>query len=356
MICPIRQTAGAGHRIDSPARDLPLFHVNALLRIPSLFLITMLRNIAIFLMLSSHCLVPMMLSGCGASIQRQGTEQLLLSDSVDQAIDQLDLSGLAGRRVYLDTEYMKTFKGNNVYINSDYIISALRQKMTTTGCQIETNRTEADYVLEARVGALGTDTMEVTLGIPSSNGVGAAASAITGAGAVPAIPEISFGKKNGVLGVSKVVVFAYHRETGVPVWQSGAAIARTDARDSWMFGIGPLTRGSVYDGVTLAGNRINPPFGKTSKQKQVKPLSIADRHQYVHPAVLEHQLAEAKEQKAQVEQAGHEQSSADASAVNTAGSAKLDGTPAPPSAALPPPPVPPAGNPPTAAPVATPPK
>lgn len=319
----------------------------------------MLRNIAISLMILCHWLMPMVLSGCGASIQRQGTEQLLLSDSVDQAIDQLDLSGLAGRRVYLDTEYMKTFKGNNVYINSDYIISALRQKMTTTGCQIETNRTEADYILEARVGALGTDTMEVTLGIPSSNGVGAAASAITGAAAVPAIPEISFGKKNGVLGVSKVVVFAYHRETGVPVWQSGAAIARTDARDSWMFGIGPLTRGSVYDGVTLAGNRINPPFAKTPKQKQVKPLSIADRHQYVHPAVLEHQLAEAKEQKAQVEQAGHEQSSADASAVNTAGSAKLDGTPAsaaPPSAASPPPPVPPAGAPPTAAPVATPPK
>lgn len=306
-------------------------------------------------MMLGHCLLPMVLTGCGASIQRQGTEQLLLSDSVDQAIDQLDLSGLAGRRVYLDTEYMKTFKGNNVYINSDYIISALRQKMTTTGCQIETNRTEADYILEARVGALGTDTMEVTLGIPSSNGVGAAASAITGAGAVPAIPEISFGKKNGVLGVSKVVVFAYHRESGIPVWQSGSAIARTDARDSWMFGIGPLTRGSVYDGVTLAGNRINPPFAKTAKQKQVKPLSIADRHQYVHPAVLEHQLAEAKEQKAQVEQAGHEQTSADASAVNTAGSAKLDGAPAaPPSGS--PPPVPPAGSPPVAAPVATPPK
>ena len=43
-------------------------------------------------------------SGCGAALRRNGTEQLLLSDSIDRAIDQLDLSPLAGRKVYLDTE------------------------------------------------------------------------------------------------------------------------------------------------------------------------------------------------------------------------------------------------------------
>ena len=139
------------------------------------------------------------LTGCGTAVQRQGTEQLLLSDSIDRAIDQLDLSGLANRKVYLDTEYMKTFKGSNLYVNSDYIISALRQKMITSGLIIETNRTDADYVLEARVGALGTDTMEVTYGIPSSSGVGTATSALSGAPAVPLIPEMSFGKRNGVV-------------------------------------------------------------------------------------------------------------------------------------------------------------
>jgi hypothetical protein len=236
-------------------------------------------------------------AGCGTAIQRHGTEQLLLSDSIDRAIDQLDLSPLAGRRIFLDTEYMKTFKGNNVYINSDYIISALRQKLTTTGCQIQATRTEADYVLEARVGALGTDTMEVTYGIPSSSGLGAAATALSGVPAVPAIPEVSVGKRNGAIGVSKVVVFAYHRETGVPVWQSGSAIARSDAKDSWFLGIGPLTRGNVYDGVMLAGNRLNSPFEKKKQQqRRVEPLTMADKYNYVHPAVLEKQLADAKEQ------------------------------------------------------------
>ena len=247
--------------------------------------------------------------GCGSAIQRNGTEQLLLSDSVDHAIDQLDLAPLAGRKIYLDTEYMRTFKGPNVSISSDYMISALRQKLTTTGCQIQTTRTDADYVLEARVGALGTDTMEVTYGIPSSNGVGAAASALSGAALLPSIPEISVGKRNGAMGVSKIVVFAYHRETGVPVWQSGSAVARSDAKDSWFLGIGPLTRGSVYEDVTLAGNKINPPLEKKKNIRVVKPLTIADRHSYVHPAVLEKQLADAKEDRkdsGKIEQALHE--------------------------------------------------
>ena len=257
-------------------------------------------------------------AGCGTAVQRNGTEQLLLSDSVDRAIDQLDLSPLAGRKIFLDTEYMRTFKGTNVYINSDYIISALRQKMTTTGCLIQATRTEADYILEARVGALGTDTMEVTYGIPSSNGLGTAATALGGAPAVPAIPEISIGKRNGVKGISKIAVFAYHRESSVPVWQSGSAIHRSDARDSWFLGIGPLTRGSVYSGTYLAGNRIHSPFEKKGGMAEVKPLTMADKHSYVHPAVLEQQLAEAKaleESSVQIKQVSQETGSTPTTAV-----------------------------------------
>ena len=257
------------------------------------------------LFLALFCLL--FASGCGAAIQRNGTDQLLLSDSVDRAIDQLDLSPLAGRTVYLDTTYMQTFKGANVFINSDYIISALRQKLTTTGCLIQVTRLEADYVIEGRVGALGTDSMEVTYGIPSSNGLGTAASALGGVPAVPVIPEISVGKRNGVKGISKIVVFAYHRETSIPVWQSGSAVARSDARDSWFLGIGPLTRGSVYNGTMLAGNRINLPFEKKIKTQGVQPLTMADKHSYVHPAVLEQQLTDAQAiVTPNIEQASHQ--------------------------------------------------
>ena len=255
-----------------------------------------------------------LIAGCGTAVQRHGTEQLLLSDSVDRAIDQMDLSPLAGRRVYLDTEYMKAVKGN-LFINAEYIASALRQKMTTSGCLIQPDRTSAEYVLEARVGALGADSMEVTYGIPSSNGLGQAASVISGMPVAPSIPEISFGKRNANIGVTKVVVYAYHRESGIPVWQSGNAVARSDAADSWLFGVGPLTRGSVYEGYRFAGNRMRIPFWPSRKSTEPQPVTMASGHHFVHPAVLEKQLADAKAmEEAAVKQASHEQNSGEAAA------------------------------------------
>ena len=257
-----------------------------------------------------------LLSGCGTSVQRHGTEQLLLSDSVDRAIDQMDLSPLAGRRVYLDTEYMKAIKGN-MFVNAEYIASALRQKMTTSGCLIQADRNSAEYIMEARVGALGADSMEVTYGIPSSNGLSQAASAISGAPLAPSIPEISFGKRNANIGVTKVVVYAYHRESGIPVWQSGNAVARSDAADSWMFGVGPLTRGSVYEGYRFAGNRLRIPFIPARKPVEPDSVTMAAGHHFVHPAVLEKQLAEARAaEEAAIQKASHE--TADASVSSPA--------------------------------------
>lgn len=231
--------------------------------------------------------------GCGTVVQRSGTDQLLLSDAVDRSIDMLDFSPLAGRRVFLDTSYMPALK-SPTFVNAEYITSALRQKMTTSGCLIQDSRQEADYVLEPRVGALGSDSMEVTYGIPSSNGVSQAATLISGTPAVPAIPEISFGKRKGGIGVAKLMVFAYHKETGTPVWQSGNAIARSDAKDSWFLGMGPITRGSVYDGTRIAGHRLSIPFLGNRPKARDGELTIADRHQFVHPAVLERQLADSE--------------------------------------------------------------
>lgn len=269
-----------------------------------------MRRGSLFILLIFIGLLPV--TGCGTSVQRLGTEQLLLSDSVDRAIDQIDLSPLSGRKVYLDTEYMKAVKGN-MFINAEYITSALRQKMTTSGCLIQKDVQSADYVLEARVGALGADTMEVTYGIPASGGVGGAASALAGAPVIPSIPEVSFGKRNANLAISKIVVYAYHRESGIPVWQSGNAVARSDAQDSWMMGMGPVTKGSVYDGVRIAGNPVKFPFSKR-RGREAKPLTIADRYNYVHPAVLEKQLADAKieaEKQNAVQPAAHEQAPGD---------------------------------------------
>ncbi|MDG1896191.1 MAG: hypothetical protein P8J37_14910 [Fuerstiella sp.] len=239
-------------------------------------------------------------AGCGTTQMRTGTEQLLLSDSVDRTVDKLDFAVLAGRTVFLDTTYIKPVKGV-LFVNSDYIVSALRHKLTTSGCLIQDSKAEADYVLEARVGALGTDSLEVTYGLPASNAISQAASVVSSL-PVPAIPEISVGKRNSALSTSKIVVFGYHRETGTPVWQSGSAISKSDAKDTWVMGAGPLQRGSIYDGVRFADLRL--PFYKSRRQKTLDagptPLTMADSHQFTHPAVLEQQLADARAEAEQV--------------------------------------------------------
>jgi len=233
--------------------------------------------------------------GCGTTQQRLGTEQLLLSDSVDRSVDQIDCSALSGRKVYLDTTYINLVKGI-AFVNSDYIISALRHKLTVSGCLVQDSKTDADYIVEARVGALGTDSLEVTYGLPASNALSQAASLMTSVPVAPTIPEISVGKRNAALSTSKIVMYAYHRDSGTPVWQSGSSISKSDAKDSWVLGAGPLQRGSIYDGVTFAGMRVRGPAFLRNPQKRTraKQTTIADAHQFVHPAVLEQQLADAK--------------------------------------------------------------
>lgn len=241
--------------------------------------------------------------GCGTTQQRAGTEQLLLSDSVDNAVDQVDLSPLDGRRVYLDSTYLEESKAPG-FVNSNYIISAIRQKLITSGCLIQESRAEADYIVEARVGALGTDSLEVIYGIPANNVLGQAASVLASAPVVPSVPEIAFGKRNAAMSTSKLVLFAYHRDSGTPVWQSGSAIAKSDAKESWFLGAGPVQRGSIYEGVRFAGTRMRiPGFGRKSKKESknspVVGVTVAKSHQFVDPAELETQLAAAAALKAE---------------------------------------------------------
>lgn len=261
---------------------------------------------ALFLFLTAVCLV----AGCGSTQKRSGTEQLLLSDSVDRSVDQLEFGVLSGRKVFLDTTYIRSVKGL-LFVNADYIVSTLRHKLTTSGCLLQPSKEQADYIIEARIGALGTDSLEVTYGLPASNALSQAASLVSSAPPLPTIPEISFGKRNSTLSTSKIIAYAYHRETGTPVWQSGSAIHKSDARDTWVMGAGPLQRGSIYDGVHFADWQLRMPSilrRSDSAEREPAPLTIADSHQFVHPAVLEQQIADAKaEQEAKVLPASHEE-------------------------------------------------
>ncbi|HWL07783.1 MAG TPA: DUF6655 family protein, partial [Planctomicrobium sp.] len=60
---------------------------------------------------------------------------------------------------------------------------------------------------------------------------------------------------------SKLGLFAYDKTSREVVWQSGSSVARSTAKDLWVFGIGPFQRGSIYNGqVRFAGETPDAPI------------------------------------------------------------------------------------------------
>ncbi|MDE0936685.1 MAG: hypothetical protein OSA89_12270 [Mariniblastus sp.] len=200
------------------------------------------------------CLVALV--GCGTTTTRTATEQLLMSDAVDQAISQIDFQSLRGQKVFLDTLYLHSVKGVG-FVNSEYIISSLRQQLTASSCLIQDTRESADIIVEPRVGALGTDGHEVVYGIPQAGTLTSAASMFSNS-PLPALPELSFGKSNAQSGIAKVIVFAYDRESRTPIWQSGIAKAESTSSNTWYLGAGPFQKGTIYEGMRFAGQKLPP--------------------------------------------------------------------------------------------------
>jgi len=226
--------------------------------------------------------------GCGTTTQRLATEQLLISDAVDQAISQIDFDSLRYKKVFLDTTYLQPIKGVG-FVNAEYIISSLRQQLTASRCLIQEDRETADIIVEPRVGALGTNGHEVTYGIPQNSAISTAAAAFSSS-PIPSVPEISFGRSDAQSGIAKIIVFAFDKETKQPVWQSGIARAESNSNNTWVLGAGPFQKGSVHDNVRFAGTKIKKPpmaapfhHANDETQPEFIDLNIDEPHVFARP-------------------------------------------------------------------------
>lgn len=188
-------------------------------------------------------LAAMGLGGCGINKSRLATEQLVISDAVDRAVSAIDFSPLSGQKVFFDTKYLDNVKlgaGANV----DYVISSLRQQMLAYDCRLQEKIETADYVVEARVGVLANDGHEVTYGVPGSAALGTASVLLANPVPIPALPELSLGRQNHLSGAAKIGLFAYDRTKREPVWQAGVTKGSSQAKDTWILGLGPYQRRS----------------------------------------------------------------------------------------------------------------
>ncbi len=195
------------------------------------------------------------LAGCGttrtSNTLRTATEQLLVSDAIDRTVESLDFTPLRGESAFLDeTRLLET-------VDRSYLISSLRQRLLASGVILKPTREDATFVLEPRSGAVGTDDHDLLFGIPALQ-----VPQVPLAPALPAaIPEIPFAKRRDQRGVAKLAVFAYRRDTGEPVFQTGIAMNESTANDIWVFGAGPFKRGTIYDRAKLAQRAARRPDG-----------------------------------------------------------------------------------------------
>ncbi len=220
--------------------------------------------------------------GCGTTkwtdTTRTATEQLLLSDSMERAVSRLDFRSIAGKKVFLDATPISSMTDNA------YLASLIRQHMLASGAILKEKREEADYIVELRAGAIGTDRHDLLFGVP------ALSLPVAPVPGVPSqIPEIPLIKRTDQRGVAKISVFVYNRNTGRIVWQSGVVPEESRAKAVWFLGAGPFQRGSIYDGTKFAGDRIDIPLIDlgTALGTERSRVSVAEEAYFVEPPAAE---------------------------------------------------------------------
>jgi hypothetical protein len=134
----------------------------------------------------------------------------------------------------------------------DYLSMTIRQHLAAEGAVLSAAEAGADYIVEVRAGAVGTDRDELLIGIPAFTIPSLPMTQYTSA----TIPEIPFIKRTKQRGVAKIALFAYNKTTGKPVWASGNNQDESNIRNLWFAGTGPLTRGSIAHEASFAGNPL----------------------------------------------------------------------------------------------------
>ena len=190
-------------------------------------------------------------TGCGTTrstdTTRTGTEQLLLTNAWDKALMRVDFRPLTGVPVFLDTS-------NVTAVDQGWVVSSLREAMLTQGVLIREKREQAQFIVEARVGAYGTDADSFLVGISQTT----IPATVTGmpTGTIPKLPLV---ERNRQTAVAKLAIFAYDRASGQLVWSSGTMLDQADTKNVFVGGFGPIRSGSIQQGTDVAGIKVPMP-------------------------------------------------------------------------------------------------
>ncbi len=177
------------------------------------------------------CAAIVSLTGCtstnSSNTARTATEQMLVSNAVDQSLSKVDFQAFGGRKVFVEEKYLDC-------IDKNYVASSVRHRVLMQGGQIASKAEEADLILEVRSGAVGTNSSNSFLGIPQIQIPG-----------MFATPEIKLINRVNQSGTAKIGLVAYDAKTHQVLGDGGMSLAKSADNNWYVFGIGPWQNGSV---------------------------------------------------------------------------------------------------------------
>ena len=149
--------------------------------------------------------IGLMSTGCHTSKltepPRTVAEMVMLSHAADQAIAQLDLDPVQGKKVFLDASYFESVDGK-------YVIGALREAIAIHGGILVDELDASQWVMELRNRGLGMDTRSALFGLPAME------IPVPFAGRV-ASPELALYKANLADSIASFAVVVYDRQEGL---------------------------------------------------------------------------------------------------------------------------------------------
>jgi hypothetical protein len=158
---------------------------------------------------------------------RTATEQLLISNAVDHALDKVDFRPFGGQAVYLEEKYVDC-------VDKNYVIASIRHRLLTAGASLVTSAESADIVVEPRSGGVGTVSSESFVGVPEI--------ALPG---MVTLPEVRLVNRTRQEGTAKIGLVAYDPQTGTVLGPGGQSLARADDNNWYIAGVGPYRSGSL---------------------------------------------------------------------------------------------------------------
>ncbi len=184
-----------------------------------------LKRIAGVLLLGATCL------GCASmkesDTSRTGLEQLLISSAVDESLNKVDFTPVAGAKVFLKADYLES-------VDKNYVLMSMRSRLLSHDCMLVDKADEADVVMEIASGGIGTDRTDLVVGSPEIP-----------LGLMGSVPKINVYERKRAMGTAKLCVIATDTKTKRPVINSGYSLARSDHQHWTAFGAGPVLSGSV---------------------------------------------------------------------------------------------------------------